>query len=84
MSDKGDMIGRVTTLLLRRVGKTRSGFRYPPTRRWPRDLRPAVCDPLSATVHADWLEENGEAQAAAKLRKAFPLPPAGGPEGEHG
>lgn len=30
-------------------------------------------DPLSANVYADWLEENGEASAAMKLRKAFPI-----------
>jgi hypothetical protein len=30
-------------------------------------------DPLTGNVYADWLEENGEPIAAAKLRAAFPL-----------
>lgn len=30
-------------------------------------------DPLSANVYADWLEENNYPEAAAALRKAFPL-----------
>jgi hypothetical protein len=34
----------------------------------PRDLPPAA-----ANVYADWLEDNGEPAAAAKLRAAFPL-----------
>jgi len=33
-------------------------------------------DPLTANVFADWLEENGEIRAAAKLRAVFPLAPA--------
>lgn len=30
-------------------------------------------DPITANVFADWLEENGENRAAAKLRSAFPI-----------
>jgi uncharacterized protein (TIGR02996 family) len=30
-------------------------------------------DALTANVYADWLEDNGEPAAAAKLRAAFPL-----------
>lgn len=31
--------------------------------------------PLTANVYADWLDENGEPMAAAKLRAAFPMDP---------
>lgn len=34
---------------------------------------PGGLDPTAAQVYADWLEENGEPGAAAKLRGAFPL-----------
>ena len=32
-------------------------------------------DSFTANVYADWLEENGEPQAAVKLRAAFPISP---------
>jgi len=37
-------------------------------------------DPLTANVYADWLEDNGEPGAAAKLRVAFPLDDGSGME----
>jgi hypothetical protein len=38
-----------------------------------RDALPPDHEPLTANVYADWLDEQGEPSAAAKLRKAFPL-----------
>jgi len=38
-------------------------------------------DRLSANVYADWLEDNGEPAAAAKLRQAFPLDDGTGSDG---
>jgi hypothetical protein len=63
---------------VRRVGKTRTGHPYPHftrtadyLQRLPRPDAPAF------HVAADWLDENGEPMAAAKLRQAFPLGGAG-------
>jgi hypothetical protein len=62
-------------------GKLRGSFRRHPSidpatfRRWPNfwcEVR-RVGDPVTANVFADFLEENGEARAAALLRSAFPL-----------
>lgn len=63
------------SLRVRRVGRTRSGASYRSTRRYLSGLRPlsAPLPPEPANVYADWLEENGEARAAARLREAFPL-----------
>jgi hypothetical protein len=41
--------------------------------------RPPHLPPEPGNVFADWLEDNGEPVAAAKLRQAFPLVPKEGP-----
>ena len=47
--------------------------------RWPVTYEDDWCgdhqsvEALSANVHADWLEEHGQRQAAAMLRQAFPM-----------
>ena len=38
-------------------------------------------DRLTANVYADWLEENGQHQAAAMLRQAFPIDDGTGSDG---
>ena len=70
----------VYVLRARRVGLTKAGRRYGEmvivrheVRRQPN------LEPGAGNVYADWLEDHGEARAAAKLREAFPIaaPPAG-------
>lgn len=71
------IIGTVTSeddavLELRPEGRTRGGSKFGCVVRPARDVRPTG-DCVTAHVFADFLEENGEPTAAAKLRAAFPL-----------
>jgi hypothetical protein len=61
-------------LSVRRVGKTAGGYRFPPVLR-PADELQRMPKPNAPAFHvaADWLEEHGHAEAAAHLRRAFPL-----------
>ncbi len=59
---------------VRRVGKTSGGTRFPAGNRRCSELsRSPKADAPTVHVVADWLEENDEERAAAKLRRAFPL-----------
>lgn len=61
-------------VVVRKVGRTKSGIQFR-LQSFPisRMRRPFEFPPEPANVFADWLEENGEARAAEKLRQAFPL-----------
>jgi len=60
---------------VRREGFDSIGRRYGEVRRAAAHVSLAAPphDRLSANVYADWLEDNGEPAAAAKLRAAFPI-----------
>jgi hypothetical protein len=63
-------------LTVRRLGRTKAGWRPPSFRRLNRDVRrPAGYDHATANVFADWLSDRGEEHAADLLREAFPLGP---------
>jgi hypothetical protein len=57
---------------VRKPGKTKGNARYGSFKREPDQLRHAP-EPVAANVYADFLEENGHPEAAALLRKSFPL-----------
>lgn len=57
---------------LRRPGLTRRGTAYPTVYRSEAEVEPDLDRP-TANVYADFLEDNGEPAAAAKLRREFPL-----------
>jgi hypothetical protein len=63
---------------VRRPGATRAGHKLPAfSRSVLRLRRPVNLDPLPANVFADWLDDHDFPEAAAALRRAFPLgPPA--------
>src|SRR5215471_5602637 len=59
---------------VRPAGRDSLGRRLGTVRRWaPEVLHAAGPDALSANVYADWLAEQGQHQAAAMLRQAFPM-----------
>ncbi len=64
----------VLLLLTRRVGRTSDGRRYGVLLARADTVRPTV-DHAGANVFADWLEDNNFPEAAAALRRAFPLGP---------
>ena len=61
--------------LVRRVGLSKTGGRFPCVVRFGDELRdlPPDLPPAPANVYADWLEDHGHPEAAAALRAAFPL-----------
>ncbi len=62
------------SVLVRREGINKHGRRYAPSQRHPAHLTlTGAYDATTANVFADWLDEQGESQAAAKLRAAFPI-----------
>lgn len=61
----------VVVLTLRREEPSESGYR-PHYRKYPGDVR-FPPDHAAANVYAGFLEEHGEARAAALLRREFPL-----------
>lgn len=70
--------GEVLSVRCRREGvNAHTGNpRFPPVRRLGtcEVAFPAMmCGKLTANIYADWLDDQGEHQAAAKLRAAFPL-----------
>lgn len=61
-------------LEVRPEGVTKLGRRRPSLLVFLEEITPLEpFDRTTANVFADWLEENGEPEAAAKLRKAFPI-----------
>lgn len=69
-------IGDLRYVVVRRDSLMRTAkgrpLQYPMVNRAPRNLRPCP-DPVAANVYSDWLWENGHYEAAAALRKRFPL-----------
>jgi hypothetical protein len=66
--------GAFPRLVVRRVGLTANARPYPRVLRLLTEVcLPAPGPALTANVFADWLDEQGEPTAAAKLRKAFPI-----------
>src|SRR5262245_27877619 len=67
--------GQVVAVSLRRPSMNARGRPYPFFKRLAHEIeiepRP---DDGTANVYADWLEEHGEARAAALLREVFPWP----------
>lgn len=64
---------------VRRPGRTSNGRRYSSYSRLESDLRKSPYDAVTANVFADWLVENDEPRAAAKLRERFPFLPKKSP-----
>lgn len=68
----GCKVGDFYSCRVRPLGRTARGGAYPSTIRFADELRRSH-DPIAANVYADWLEESGYLEAAAALRKRFPL-----------
>jgi hypothetical protein len=61
-------------VLIRRLGKTTAGRKYPTMQYHLNHLRlHRKYDPFTANVFADFLEENGYIEAAQLLRSKFPM-----------
>lgn len=65
--------GSFHTMLVRRIGLQRNGREFTPIYKWNlKQLRPVGAN-YAQQVYADWLEQEGYPEAAAALRKRFPL-----------